>query len=55
VAIPLFIAINVAFAIGAIVGWAALLGHTTPERSAHRAILTQEVGSIHYGEAAPSA
>jgi NADH-quinone oxidoreductase subunit H len=55
VAIPLFVAINVAFAVGAIVGWAALLGHTTPERTAHRAILTREVGSIHYGEAAPNA
>ena len=55
VAIPLFIVINSAYAALAIAGWAVLLGHASTERSAHRAILTREVGSIHYGEAAPSA
>jgi NADH-quinone oxidoreductase subunit H len=54
-AIPLFIVINSAYAALAIAGWAVLLGHASTERSAHRAILTREVGSIHYGEAAPSA
>ena len=55
VAIPLFAVINLAYAVLAVVGWAYLLGHTSPERTAHRAILTREVGSIHYGEAAPNA
>jgi NADH-quinone oxidoreductase subunit H len=55
VAIPAFVAINLAYAVLAVVGWAFLLGHTSPERTAHRAILTREVGSIHYGEAAPNA
>jgi NADH-quinone oxidoreductase subunit H len=54
VAIPLFALTNSAFAVAAVLGWAAALGHTTPRRTAHRAILTQETGSIHYGEAAPS-
>jgi NADH-quinone oxidoreductase subunit H len=53
VAIPLFAVLNAGFAVAAIVGWALALGHATPERVAHRAILTQEVGTIHYGEAAP--
>ena len=55
VAIPAFIAVNLTYAVLAVVGWAAMLGHTTPERTAHRAILTREVGTIHYGEAAPNA
>jgi NADH-quinone oxidoreductase subunit H len=55
VAIPLFVVINLAYAVLAVVGWAYLLGHTSSERTAHRAILTREVGSIHYGEAAPNA
>jgi NADH-quinone oxidoreductase subunit H len=53
-AIPLFAVVNAGFAVAAVVGWATVLGHTTPKRTAHRAILTREVGAIHYGEAAPS-
>jgi NADH-quinone oxidoreductase subunit H len=53
VAIPLFALLNAGFAVAAIVGWALALGHATPQRTAHRAILTQEVGAILYGEAAP--
>jgi NADH-quinone oxidoreductase subunit H len=53
-AIPLFAVLNAGFAVAAIVGWATILGQASPERVAHRAILTQDVGTIHYGEAAPS-
>jgi NADH-quinone oxidoreductase subunit H len=53
-AIPLFAVVNAGFAVAAVVGWAIVLGHTTSKRTAHRAILTREVGAIHYGEAAPS-
>jgi hypothetical protein len=54
VAIPLFAVINAGFAVAAIVGWATVLGHTSPQRTAHRATLTQEVGAIFYREAAPN-
>jgi hypothetical protein len=54
VAIPLFAVLNAGFAVAAIVGWAIVLGHTTPKRTAHRAILTKEVGAILYGEVAPN-
>jgi len=54
VAIPLFVAVNLAYAVAAVAGWAVMLGHAAPERTAHRAILTREVGSIHFGEAAPN-
>jgi NADH-quinone oxidoreductase subunit H len=53
VAIPLFVIVNSAFAVAAVVGWATALGHLNPKQTAHRAILTQEVGAILYGEAAP--
>jgi len=52
-AIPLFAVINGAFAVAVVVGWATALGHSAPRHTAHRAILTQEVGAIFYGEAAP--
>src|SRR5439155_7084318 len=53
VAIPLFVVINLAYAVIAIIGWAAALGQATPRRIAHRALLTQEVGAIRFGETAP--
>ena len=37
-------------AVALVVGWALFLGHQRPERVAHRAILTQDVGTIHFGE-----
>jgi NADH-quinone oxidoreductase subunit H len=55
VAIPLFVVVNLAYAALAVIGWAVVLGHATPKRTAHRAILTREVGGIHFGEAAPPA
>lgn len=53
VAIPLFAAVNAGFAVAAVIGWTTVLGHASPQHTGHRAILTQEVGAIHYGEAAP--
>jgi len=51
-ALPLFGVINALLAVALIGGWAWFLGQLRPERVAHRAILTQEVGAIYYGEAA---
>src|SRR5437867_3008778 len=53
-ALPLFAVVNWAVAVVLIVGWAWVLGHQRPERVAHRAVLTQEVGAIHFGEPAPT-
>jgi hypothetical protein len=52
VALPLFGVVNAALAVALVGGWAWFLGQLRPERVAHRAILTQEVGAIFYGEAA---
>jgi NADH-quinone oxidoreductase subunit H len=51
-ALLLFGVVNAALAVALIGGWAWFLGQTRPERVAHRAILTQQVGAIYYGEAA---
>ena len=53
-ALPLFGVVNFVLAVGLIVGWAWILGHRRPDRVAHRAILTKEVGAIFYGEPAPN-
>src|SRR6266516_3624049 len=53
-ALPLFGVVNWAVAVVLIVGWAWVLGHQRPERVAHRAVLTREVGAIHFGEPAPT-
>lgn len=52
-ALPLIGVINLALAGALVAGWAWMLGHLSDERVAHRAILTQEVGKIYYGEASP--
>jgi NADH-quinone oxidoreductase subunit H len=53
-ALPLFGVINAVLAVALILGWASFLGQLRGDRVAHRAILTQEVGAIYYGEAAPT-
>jgi NADH-quinone oxidoreductase subunit H len=53
-ALPLFGVINAVLAVALILGWATFLGHLRKDRVAHRAILTQEVGAIYYGEPAPT-
>ncbi len=52
-ALPLFGVVNIALAGALVVGWAIALGHRSRERVAHRAILTNELGAIYYGEASP--
>ena len=51
-ALPLFGVVNFALALALAGGWAWFLGQLRPDRVAHRAILTQKVGAIYYGEAA---
>ncbi|HEU4758944.1 MAG TPA: NADH-quinone oxidoreductase subunit NuoH [Dehalococcoidia bacterium] len=53
VALPIFGAANALLGVALVVGWASLLGHLRPERRAKRAVLTQELGAIIYGEASP--
>ncbi len=53
VALPIFGAANAVLGVVLVVGWGRLLGHLRPERRAKRALLTQELGAIVYGEAAP--
>jgi len=53
-ALPLFGVINWTVGVVLIVGWAWVLGHPKPDRAAHRAVLTKEVGAIHFGEPAPT-
>ena len=53
VALPIFGVANFALAVLLVAAWARALGHMRPQRTAHRAILTQELGAIVYGEAAP--
>jgi NADH-quinone oxidoreductase subunit H len=52
-ALPLFGAVNFGLAVALVIGWALALGHRRPEKVAHRAILTQELGAIFYGDIAP--
>jgi len=53
-ALPLFGVVNAVLAVALVMGWALFLGHQQPGRVAHRAVLTQEVGAIYFGETAPS-
>jgi len=53
-ALPVFGVINWVMAVALIAGWAWFLGHQHQERVAHRALLTKEVGTIHFGEPAPT-
>lgn len=50
VALPAFGAINAALAVTLIVGWATMMGHLSPKRRAKRALLTQELGTVFFGE-----
>ncbi len=52
-ALPAFAVVNVLLAVILIVGWASILGQRRPKHTAHRALLTREVGAILYGEASP--
>ena len=52
-ALTIFGVANFALAVVLVAAWARALGHMRPQRTAHRAILTQELGAIVYGEAAP--
>jgi len=53
-ALPLFVVVNWVTAAVLIVGWAWVLGQGRPGRVAHRAVLTKDVGTIHFGEPAPT-
>ena len=48
--LPVFALINLVLAVGLVVGWARLLGHTRPERRPRRARLMREVGAVVYGQ-----
>jgi len=50
VALPAFAIINLALAVGLVVGWARLLGHAGPDSRPRRALLMKEVGAIVYGQ-----
>ncbi|HXG36188.1 MAG TPA: NADH-quinone oxidoreductase subunit NuoH [Dehalococcoidia bacterium] len=43
-----FAIINTLLAGAMLVGWARALGHTQPERRPRRALLVQEIGTVHY-------
>src|SRR5437899_4143365 len=51
---PAFGVVNLLLAVVLIVGWASILGQRSPKYTAHRALLTREVGAIHFGEPAPT-
>ena len=55
VALPIFGAVNALLAVALVVGWGRMLGHLRPERRPRRAVLTEEVGAIFYGQAEPRA
>jgi NADH-quinone oxidoreductase subunit H len=50
VALPVFGAINAVLAVTLIVGWATMMGHLSPKHRAKRALLTQELGTVFFGE-----
>jgi NADH-quinone oxidoreductase subunit H len=50
VVLPAFAVINLALAVGLVVGWARFLGHARPDLRPRRAVLMKEVGAIIYGQ-----
>jgi hypothetical protein len=54
VALPVFAVVNTVLAVGLTVGWATMMGHTSPKHRAKRALLTQELGTVYFGEPGPS-
>lgn len=47
-ALPVFGVVNAMMAAALVVGWGTFTGHLRPERRPKRAVLTQELGTIHY-------
>jgi NADH-quinone oxidoreductase subunit H len=48
-ALPVIGLVNFLFAVLLVVGWARFLGHGTGRQKGEPAILTQEIGTIHFG------
>jgi hypothetical protein len=47
-ALPAMAVVNTTVGIALIVGWASFLGHGRGRQKGRRAVLTQEIGSIHF-------
>jgi NADH-quinone oxidoreductase subunit H len=54
VALPVFAVVNTVLAVALIVVWGTMMGHTSPKHRAKRALLTQELGTVYFGEPGPS-